>query len=212
MKTRTLALTAIFIAIILLLSLTPFGFINLGFIKGTIVHVPVIIGSIILGPRVGALLGLVFGATSLFINTTTPSLLSFAFSPFVPVLGTNHGSIWALVICFVPRILVGVLPYYFYHLAKRTILKKEKQNSIALGIAGVGGSLVNTLLVMNLIYFIFQDAYAAARELPIGESVYKAVLIVIFVNGIPEAILAGACTIGITIALQTIMRRQKPLS
>ena len=34
---------------------------------------------------------------------------------------------------------------------------------VALGIAGLAGSFVNTLLVMNLIFVFFRDAYAAAN-------------------------------------------------
>lgn len=191
MKNRQVTLTAIFMSIIFLLALTPLGFINLGFIKGTIVHVPVIIGSIILGPRIGAFLGGLFGLTSLVINTMTPSILSFAFTPFIPVLGTTDGSLWALVIAFLPRILIGIVPFYVYQWTSR--LLKNKQPAL-LFLAGVAGSLVNTLLVMNLIYFLFQDSYAAARSIEIGDSIYKAVLTVIFVNGIPEALLAGIAT------------------
>ncbi|MDI7883453.1 ECF transporter S component, partial [Salmonella enterica subsp. enterica serovar Anatum] len=93
MKTKQLTLTAIFLSIIILFSFTPLGFINLGFIKATLVHVPVIIGAIVLGPRIGAFLGLAFGLLSMTINTITPSVLSFAFSPFIPVYGTNDGSL-----------------------------------------------------------------------------------------------------------------------
>lgn len=192
MKTKQLTLTAIFIAIIILFSFTPLGFINLGFIKATLVHVPVIIGSIILGPQIGALLGLVFGLSSMLINTITPSILSFAFSPFIPVLGTTQGSLWAIVIALIPRILTGVVPYYVYKGLVNP--KKEESKRIALFTAGVTGSLVNTILVMNLIFFLFQDAYASAKGITVGSGLYKAVLSVIFINGIPEAIVAGIAT------------------
>lgn len=207
-KTRQLTLTAIFLAIILLFAFTPFGFINLGFIKATIIHVPVIIGSIILGPKIGALLGGAFGLTSLAVNTMTPSLLSFAFSPFIPVLGTNHGSFWALIICFVPRILVGVVPYYFYKLLQKKVAAKPNYRFAILFLAGVIGALVNTILVMNLIYFVFHDAYAQAKGIEIGKGVYTAVLAVIFANGIPEALVAGISTSAVCTALFRINKNK----
>ena len=71
-----------------------------------------------------ALLGLAFGGTSLLINTLTPSLLSFAFSPFIPVIGTQHGSLWALVIVFIPRLLVGIVPYYVFKGLEPIVSKK----------------------------------------------------------------------------------------
>lgn len=208
MKTRTLTNTAIFLAIILLFAFTPIGFINLGFIKATLVHIPVIIGSIILGPRIGAFLGFVFGTTSLIINTMTPSILSFAFSPFIPVLGTTSGSLWALVICYLPRILVGIVPYYVYRLFHKQIkANRDLQYPVLFG-AGVVGALTNTLLVMNLIYIIFKDVYAQARELPIGDSIYRAVLAVIFANGIPEALVAGIATAAVAGILIQVNRRK----
>ena len=57
---------ALFGAIIVLLAFTPFlGYIPLGFTRATIIHIPVIIGSLLMGPKKGAVLGLVFGATAL---------------------------------------------------------------------------------------------------------------------------------------------------
>ena len=57
--------TAAIAAIIVVMASVPFlGYIPLGFMNATIIHVPVIIGAILLGPKYGAFLGLVFGGTS----------------------------------------------------------------------------------------------------------------------------------------------------
>ena len=206
MKTKQLTLTAIFLAIIILFSFTPLGFINLGFIKATLVHVPVIIGAIVLGPKIGAFLGLTFGLLSMIINTITPSILSFAFSPFIPVLGTNETSLWALAIALIPRILTGVVPFYVYKWLKTS---KAKDN-ISLFVAGVTGSLVNTFLVMNMIFFLFQDAYAASKNMEVGAGLYKAVLSVILINGVPEAIVAGIATSAVAFVLLKIVEKNQP--
>ena len=47
-------------------------------------HVPVIIGSILLGPKKGAFLGGMFGLASLLKNTLVPGLSSFVFTPLIP--------------------------------------------------------------------------------------------------------------------------------
>ena len=44
-----------------------------------------------------------------------PTVTSFVFTPFYSV-GDIHGGFGSLIICFVPRILVGVVPYYVYRL------------------------------------------------------------------------------------------------
>ncbi|MGY3704654.1 ECF transporter S component [Vagococcus martis] len=203
-KTKRLTLTAIFLAIIIVFSFTPLGFINLGFIKATLVHIPVIIGGIVLGPRIGAFLGLSFGLLSMTINTMTPSALSFAFSPFIPVLGTNNGSLWAIVIALIPRILTGVVPYFIYKWLKSTNKVPDK---LSLFLSGVAASMVNTLLVMNLIYLVFQDAYSQLKGVAIGSGLYKAVLSVIFINGVPEALVAGIAVSAITGVLIKIYQK-----
>lgn len=185
--TKQLVLSALFGAIVVVLAFTPIGFIQLGVSKATIIHVPVIIGSILLGPKMGAGLGALFGATSLVSNTAAPVLSSFVFSPFIPVPGTASGSPLALVICFVPRILVGVLPWYVFRFLARYRFNKSR----CLVLAGVAGSAVNTLLVMHLIYFLFKDAYAGVKGIS-PDAVYGVIATVIFANGIPEAVVAGA--------------------
>ena len=85
---KEFAAMSLFAAVIFFMTFTPFGFINLVVINATIVHVPVIIGSILMGPRAGACLGGMFGLASLIRNTISPTILSFAFSPLVPVPGT----------------------------------------------------------------------------------------------------------------------------
>lgn len=200
---RTLGLVqlALFSGIIVIMAFTPFiGYIPLGFTRATIIHVPVIIGSLMLGPKKGAFLGGVFGLTSLINNTINPTATSFVFSPFITV-GDIHGGIGSLIICFIPRILVGVIPYYVYKLIMKT--KKEPSRArmnVALGFAGVVGSLTNTLLVMNFIFVFFKEAYAKANEVA-SETVYNFILGIIGINGVPEAIVAGIIVVGIGAAL-----------
>lgn len=184
-KTFNMVITALFAAIIILMAFVPYiGYINLVLIKATLIHVPVIIGSIILGPKKGAFLGFIFGLTSLINNTFNPSLLSFAFSPFY-----NGGNMISLLICFLPRILVGIVPYFVYS-GICTLLKKIKGKIfIALPIAAAAGAFTNTLLVMPMIRIFFAEQFAAAKDITI-DAVSGVVMGIIAANGIPEAIVA----------------------
>ena len=67
--TRWMVSVALMAAIIIVLANTPLGMIQLPVIKATTVHIPVIIGAILLGPSAGAILGGVFGICSLISNT-----------------------------------------------------------------------------------------------------------------------------------------------
>jgi len=193
-NTRDFTLTTIFLAIILILAFTPLGFIHLGVIKATIIHMPIVIASILLGPKIGAFLGLMFGVTSIISNTIAPTLLSFAFSPVIPVLGTGQGSFWALFVAIVPRVILGFLPYYLYKATDRFLTRKRPTKKMALFLTGLIATLVHTILVMGLIAVLFQDAYAEAVNADSLNAVILAVLTVFFTNGVAEALLAAFIT------------------
>ena len=202
-KTSDLVKLSFFVAIIVLMAVTPFlGYIPLGFTRATIIHIPVIIGSILMGPVYGGILGFVFGLTSFLNNTFNPTVTSFVFTPFYS-LGTYSGNFLSLIICFVPRILVGIVPHYVY----KGLKKANRNDGMALAIAGVAGSLTNTLLVMNMIYLFFGQSYAAAKEMDFS-GLYMVILSVIGINGVPEAIVAGILTVAICKALLKVT--QKP--
>lgn len=192
-KTLGMVQVALFAALIIILAFTPFlGYIPLGFTRATIIHIPVIIGCLMLGPKQGAILGFVFGLTSLINNTINPTATSFVFSPFYE-LGEIHGGVGSIIICFIPRILVGVVPYYVYHGLRKIFKDGKSQMTVALGAAGLAGALTNTLLVMNLIFVFFKDAYASANNVASG-AVYTFILTIIGINGVPEAIVAAILT------------------
>ncbi len=192
-STTGMVQTAIFGAIVIIMAFTPFlGYIPLGFTRATIIHVPVIVVSLLLGPKKGGVLGFLFGLTSFINNTMNPTPTSFVFTPFYSI-GDVSGGIGSVIICFVPRILVGVLPFYVYKLVMR-FRKKEGVSNIGLILAGVSGALVNTLLVMNLIFVFFREGYAEANDVAVS-AVYTFILTVIGINGVPEAIVAGVLTL-----------------
>lgn len=189
-KTLLMVQLSLFSALIVILAFTPnIGYIPLGFTRATIIHIPVIIGSILLGPVSGGFLGGVFGLTSLIMSTVNPTVVSFAFSPFYSI-GDIHGGWQSLIICFIPRILTGIVPYYVYKLVSRIMKNKNGEKTLSLAAAGISGSLINTLLVMNLIFLFYKDAYAFVNEKKVTE-VYDFIVGIICINGIPEAIAAS---------------------
>lgn len=207
-KTLELVQLALFSAIIIIMAFVPFlGYIPLGFMNATIIHVPVIIASIVLGYKKGAFLGFLFGLTSLLNNTFKPNLTSFVFTPFY-TLGTDGGNFFSLIICFVPRILVGVVPYFVYQGMMKGFGNKKWGRGAGLTLAGIAGSLTNTLLVMNMIYFFFGNSYAAAKGLTI-DALYGVILGVIGAQGVPEAIVAAILTVAVGGAVLKVQRKTK---
>lgn len=203
-KTQTMVMTAAFAALIILLAFTPgLGYIPLGAINATTIHIPVILGAIILGPKTGAILGGVFGLTSfLQASFISPNITSFVFSPIAP-----GGNLASIVICFVPRILIGVVAYYVYTAVKKLFKNKKGGVTASLAIAGVCGSMTNTLLVMHGIFIFFGEKWGAANE--VATAIYGTILGVIVGNGIPEAIVAGVIAIAGGQALLALRKQLK---
>ena len=183
--TRYLTSVALMAAIVILLANTPLGMIQLTIIKATTVHIPVILGAILLGPTAGAILGAVFGVCSLISNTMAPTLLSFAFSPFMSTTGIAGAvkSLWISIGC---RIMIGVVAGWLWILLK----KWKVPATVALPVTGFAGSMVNTLLVMGSINVLLAGEYAQARSVAV-DAVWGLIMVTITGSGIPEAIAAA---------------------
>lgn len=169
LSVRKITIIGMLSAISIVLGVTGLGFIPIPPVKATIMHVPVIIGAILEGPLVGAMVGLIFGIFSVIQSITTPTPVSFVFmNPLVSVL---------------PRVLIGLGSYYVYK-AIRT-----KNKILPIGIAAAAGSLINTIGVLGAIYLIYLGPYAKALNISLSTA-RKGILAVAFTNGIPEAILS----------------------
>lgn len=100
LSVRRMAIIGILGSISVILGMTPLGFIPVGPTGATIMHIPVIIGAILEGPVVGAIVGLIFGLFSVFQAVTSPTPVSFVFlNPLVSIL---------------PRVLIGITSFYVY--------------------------------------------------------------------------------------------------
>lgn len=198
-KTKNLTFMAMFLAIEIILVVTPLGYIPLGPLNATTMHIPVIIAGITLGKKAGAQLGLVFGLTSLIRATMQPTITSFCFSPFVTV-GNISGDWRSVIIALVPRILLGYLAGVIFEF----LAKKFNNENIAAIISALAGAITNTVLVLGGIYFFFGSAYADAINVAYS-SLFTILLGVVTTNGIIEAI------IGAFIAL-TAYKALKPMT
>lgn len=198
--TRWMAAVAMFAAVIVVLANTPLGMIPLVVTKATTVHIPVILGAILLGPLAGGILGGVFGICSVISNTMTPALTSFAFSPFLSTTGVPGAlkALWVSVGC---RILIGVVAGWLWK-----FLRKRNVNGWAsLPLVGFVGSMVNTVLVMGSIYVLFAQQYAAAKDVA-REAVFGLIMTTVAFNGIPEALAAAVLVAAIGKALLRVTR------
>ena len=201
--TRRMALLAMLCAVLLVMGMTGIGFIPLPVIKATTMHIPVILGAILLGPAAGGVLGAVFGLCSIWVNTTTPGLLAFAFSPFMSTEGLVGvlKSLWIALDC---RILLGLIAGWLWK-GLRRLLKKDYW---ALPITAALAAILHTVLVMGSIYLLLAQQYAQAKNVGIT-AVFGLVMATVTASGIPEAIAAAILVTVIGKALLRLMERMK---
>ena len=168
------------IALLAVFCFTPLGSIPIGPIVATTAMIPVIISSLTFGEKIGMILGFAFGLFSFiywtFILPAWPT--AFLFTPFAESAGYK-GNFGSVIICFVPRILIGITPIAISRIFNKSILGDV--------LGAIIGSLTNTILVITFIYLFF------GNENPViaGKGLIAVLAATVVANGLPEAIICA---------------------
>ena len=178
---------------------TPLGSIPIGPLVATLAMIPVCITGVLMGVGAGTAMGFIAGLFSFIVWTfMPPSFMAIAFTPFYKIeLGsvTFGGNWWSLVICFVPRILVGTVSALVY----KAIAGRTEKNAIRItgaAVAGIAGSVVNTVGVLGGIALFMNKEFSAIYAMNEFGATTIAVVIstTILTNAIPEAVISGIVT------------------
>ncbi len=142
--TREIVTTAMLCAILLLMSFTPLGYLNIGPLAISFNMIPVAIAAIVLGPVGGMILGGVFGITSFLQcmgigGTSAMGVILFGINPFL-----------AFVQRFVPRLLAGLIAGYVFK-----AIKNLDKPTVACFATGFSAALLNTVLFMSALILLF---------------------------------------------------------
>lgn len=172
---RKISILALFAAIIIIQNYVPLvGYIPVGMLEITTIHIAVIVAAILLGPVDGGIVGGIWGLVDwLRAITITSSALG-------NVVMVNP------LISIVPRILIGVITGWLVN----WLIKTKLPQQVTFIISSVLGSLVNTVLVLSLIYVFYHNGSQVYAALNLKE-LMPYLLTVAGVHGIPEAIAAG---------------------
>ncbi|WP_069999854.1 ECF transporter S component [Cellulosilyticum sp. I15G10I2] len=167
--------------IIVLLAYTPIGLIPLGPISASTIHIPVIVGAMILGPKKGIALGTVMGTISFIRALTAPGWLDQLFrNPLVSIL---------------PRVFIGVAAYYMY----RWIKDVSQKDTIAYIMGSIAGSLTNTILTLGALTIATTFAFPDKLQ-----EVVALVVTIVSTSGLVEAIGTGLIVPPIVYALKKL--------
>ncbi len=143
MGPRELALLGLLTGILLVLYFTPLGYLNIGPLAMTMNMIPVAIGAIALGPLGGAVLGGVFGLTSVLQamgigGASLMGQMTFAISPVLTIIQR-----------FAARVLVGLCAGYIYRLLKKPL------GVVSYFVTGFSAAFLNTLFFMGALILLF---------------------------------------------------------
>ena len=189
-KTLQMVQMAILTALILVLSLTPLGYLKVGPVEITLITIPVAVGAILLGPACGAILGGIFGLTSL-------CQAAFGLSAF-------GATLWQIdplkmsVLCVVPRIFCGLLPALLY----RSIRGAKGLSVARYPISALACALTNTVLFVGGLWLFFRDAEYIRN---IGNTLWLFVVAIVGINGLIEALVTAIAVGGVAKAVDAFM-------
>ena len=195
-STRYLAEVALFVGIILVMKITGLSSVPVGPLVMTFTMIPIAIGSMLLGPLAGTILGAVFGLTSLYDAITGKSAMTYFFfqeSPFFTVL-----------LCVGTRALVGAVTGWLF----RLLSKADKKHTWSYFAGGLAAPLLNTLFFMGFIVLVFyRTTFVQNLVNKLGASgPIMFVILVVGVQGLVEAatglVIGGAIAKGVAHALK----------
>lgn len=147
--TFRMALTAMFIAVMLVMNFTPIGYITVtGAFSISLMTIPVALGAACTGITGGTVLGFVFGLTSFLQAFGIGFMIDPSASPLF-----SENPLGYTVTCFIPRILTG-----FAAGAVFTLFEKKKfVNIISFGISSAVVPILNTALFMSSYILFYSD-------------------------------------------------------
>ncbi|MDR1042338.1 MAG: ECF transporter S component [Clostridiales Family XIII bacterium] len=179
-KTLLLVQFSILLAIEAIVCFTPLGSIPLAppMIVATLGMIPVVVAAILLGLWAGALMGAFAGMFSLIVWTLMPPspLMAFVFTPFASV-GDAHGNFWSLLICFAPRVGVGVVTACLFALFRKILNPDDTRVWAKYLISALVTSAIVTAILAIIIYIVGTRVFGAGLD----ASNYWVVVVVLFV-------------------------------
>ena len=202
-KVRKITLTALLVAIIFLLTFTPLGYLVIGPIAATTIQMPVIIGAVLMGPVTGLVLGGFFGLSAIVKVLTMPGADPFA------TLALSYSPLHYIVVCMGSRLVMGFLTGVLGEmLSKIPVLQKRRWSPIRYGITGRGGSLMNTVFYLGMLWLLCAQVISTYYNVDIS-GVGALVMGTAVAAGIPEAIVSCLVVAAVCKAMEAVLRRQQ---
>jgi uncharacterized membrane protein len=196
-RSRSTTPLGLLTAILLILSMTPLGYLNIGPLAISFNMIPVAVGAAALGPVGGAVLGAVFGMTSFL------QCLGIGGSSIMGVILFDISPLYAFIQRFIPRLVMGFMTGLIYRGAR-----KFTGAGISGSIAGFFAALLNTALFMGALVLLFGNTQYV-QDLMKGQNVLLFVCSFVGINAVAEMLASALVTGALCTALERarLMRR-----
>jgi uncharacterized membrane protein len=196
-KPRELTLLGLLTAVLLVMSFTPLGYLNIGPLAITLNTIPVAVGAIALGPTGGAILGGIFGITSFLQclgigGTSAMGVILFEINPLLTFIQR-----------FLPRFLMGLMTGWIFQ-GTRMLLN----HTLASFVAGFSAAFLNTALFMGSLVLLFGST-EYLQNLMGGRNVLLFIVTFVGINAVFEMLVSTAVSglLGKTLEKAHLIRR-----
>ena len=145
-KSRELTKLSMLFALQVLMCFTVLGFIQIPPVSITLMHVPVMVGGILIGVKAGVFLGASFGVLSIIRATfAAAGPIDVMFNPFL-----SGSPVASIAMAILPRIALGVVVAVVF-----IWMKKHMTLGKAIIVATAIASLVHSLIVLSMLSILF---------------------------------------------------------
>lgn len=181
-STKQITILGLLTGVLLLMSYTPLGYLNIGPLAITLNVIPLALAAVTLGPVGGAIMGAVFGLTSFLqcIGIGGSSAMGVVLFGISPVL--------AFLQRFIPRVLDGFLLGYIFR-----GMRKMFNVHAACFVTGFFSAFLNTVFFMTALILLFGNT-EYMQGLIGGKNIIVFICTFVGINAVFEMIAATVIT------------------
>ena len=170
---RKLTIHSMFIALIAIMGFVPFlGFLPIGAgVSITLIHLPVLLGAVLLSTRSSTLFGLTFGVVSLLVVLTNPTPLPtdlFFINPMISIF---------------PRLMFGFFAGFLLTFAKRF---EGPLQWVAISMGAFIATVFHTVIVLSMLWIFESAAFVESFG-----NLFNLIWFILGLNGLFEALFAA---------------------
>jgi len=197
-RVLTLCEFGMLVAVEIVMSVTPLGYLNLPFLAASLLTIPVAIGAIMLGTWASTALGLLFGITSFIkgFSSTAPMTVAM-YAGSIPA---------AFAVAVGGRVLMGLCTGLLVQGVREAVKKKSIADNI---VGSLAAPVLNTVFFMGLLMvFYYHSDYIQGLARTTGiTNPFLLIGVMVGTQALIEAAVCGVVSTAVSKALQTALHR-----